>query len=158
MQGFPHAIFSFALHLAAVEVDELTGQVSVAAYLAACDCGRLLNPALWRQQMEGALAQGLGYALMEDFATAGGLPRTPDLATYILPTALDVPGLASLAIETFEPAGPLGSKGAGEIGIDPVLPALAAAVGQACGARPREFPLTPERVLALIAAGKDAPC
>lgn len=158
LHGFPHAVFSFAVHLAAVEVDELTGQVTVLDYLAASDCGRVLNPGLLRQQMEGALGQGLGYALLEDFSARKGLPGTPNLSTYILPTALDAPPLTHIAVETWEPSGPLGAKGAGEIGIDPVLPAVAAAVGQACGAAPTVFPLTPERVLGLLAAGKESPC
>ncbi len=158
LHGFPHAVFSFAVHLAAVEVDELTGEVTVLDYLAASDCGRVLNPGLLRQQMEGALGQGLGYALMEDFRARDGLPDTPNLSTYILPTALDAPPLTHITVETWEPSGPLGSKGAGEIGIDPVLPALASAVGQACGAAPTVFPLTPERVLGLLAAGKESPC
>ncbi|MFZ5587097.1 MAG: xanthine dehydrogenase family protein molybdopterin-binding subunit [Thermodesulfobacteriota bacterium] len=158
LQGFPHAVFAFAVHLAAVEVDELTGEARVCAYLAASDCGRILNPQLWEQQMQGALAQGLGYALCEEFISREGLPHTPDLATYILPTALDAPAMTNIAIQTHEPGGPLGAKGAGEIGIDGVLPAVAGAVAQACGAWPERFPLTPERVLALLAGGEDAPC
>lgn len=158
LHGFPHAVFSFAAHLAAVEVDQLTGEVTVLDYLAASDCGRVLNPGLLRQQMEGALGQGLGYALTEDFCAREGLPGTPNLSTYILPTALDAPAMTNIVVETWEPSGPLGAKGSGEIGIDPVLPALAAAVGQACGAAPRVFPLTPERVLGLLAAREESPC
>jgi CO/xanthine dehydrogenase Mo-binding subunit len=75
---------------------------------------------------------------------------TPDLATYILPTSLDAPAVECHFVEAAEPSGPYGMKGAGEVAIDGPLPAVANALADACGRRAGQFPLTPERVLALL--------
>jgi len=81
----PHRIFSYGVHLACVEVDELTGKVEVQQYLAVSDCGRIINPQVFEQQIQGGIAQGLGYALYEDFIVENGRIGTPDLSTYIIP-------------------------------------------------------------------------
>ncbi|MBA4358349.1 MAG: carbon monoxide dehydrogenase, partial [Desulfovibrio sp.] len=153
MLGLPHRVFSFAAHLARVEVDEITGGVEVKDYLAATDCGRLLNRAMAEQQVRGAVAQGLGYALMEEMPSQAGRILTPDLSTYLIPTALDLPEVESIFVDSLEPTGPHGMKGVGEVGIDPPLPAVGNAVAGACQARPTAFPLTPERVKALLGGG-----
>jgi CO/xanthine dehydrogenase Mo-binding subunit len=145
--GLPHLVFSFAAHLARVEVDGLTGRVEVCDYLAASDCGRVLDPVIFHGQIQGGVAQGLGYALLEELVLEEGRIQTPDLATYILPTSLDVPEVTSIAVETHEPTGPYGLKGAGEIGISGPAPAVANAVADACGVRTGRFPMTAERVL-----------
>ncbi len=150
LHGFPHLVFSHAVHLARVEVDELTGRVSVAAYLSISDCGRIINPVVFSGQQEGAVAQGIGYALCEDVLVDRGQIRTADLATYILPTSLDVPPLETLTVSLTEHDGPFGLKGAGEIGIDAPAPALANAVEDACSVRLTRFPLTAERVLGAL--------
>ena len=150
LHGFPHVIFSYAVHLARVEVDELTGQVSVSDYLTVSDCGRILNPRLFEGQQEGAVVQGLGYALYEDVISEAGRMKTTDLTTYIIPTAPDVPQIESIAIPLVEHTGPFGLKGAGEIGIDGAAPAVANAVNDACGLRLYRFPLTAERILAAL--------
>jgi CO/xanthine dehydrogenase Mo-binding subunit len=157
IQGIPHVIFSFAAHLACVEVDRLTGCVEVLKYVAASDCGRILNPQLFHQQMHGGICQGIGYALYEEFQVESGKIRTKDLSTYILPTSLDIPDMKSTTIEPPEPTGPFGMKGAGEIPINAPLPAIANAVADACGVRLEALPLTPERVLEAISrsAGKE---
>lgn len=147
LHGIPHLIFSYGAHLVAVEVDELTGQVEVTSYLSVTDCGRVINPRIYEQQMQGGIAQGLGYALYEDFKIEQGRVQTPDLATYIIPTAQDLPEIETLAMEIPEPSGPFGLKGAGEIAIDGPLPALANAVADAIGKRIFRSPLTAERVL-----------
>jgi CO/xanthine dehydrogenase Mo-binding subunit len=153
LHGLPHLLHSYAAHLCAVELDTLTGQVRPAAYLAFSDCGRVLHRGMVEQQMQGAIAQGLGWALMEDFACREGLPLAADLAAYAVPTALDVPAVELGFCPGFEPTGPGGLKGAGEIGVNGPLPATANAVADACGARPGRFPLTGQRVLALLAPG-----
>jgi CO/xanthine dehydrogenase Mo-binding subunit len=147
IHGFPHCIFSYGVHLARVEVDELTGKVSAADYLTVSDCGQILNPQLFEGQQEGAVAQGLGYALCEDFIAQDGRIRTPDLTTYIIPTARDVPEVETIAVAVAEHTGPFGLKGAGEIGIDGPAPAVANAVADACGVRPVRFPITAERIM-----------
>lgn len=145
--GLPHRVFSFAAHLALVEVDELTGETTVCRYLACTEAGRTLNPQVYEQQVQGGVAQGLGYALFEEFQVERGEIRTGNLTTYTLPTALDVPEVESLRIEPMEAQGPFGMKGVGEVVIDPVYAAVANAVARAVGAHVQRGPLTPERIL-----------
>ena len=145
--GFPHLLFSYAAHVAAVELDELTGALEVKAYLAATDAGRVLNPQSYEQQIQGAVAQGIGYAVCEDFKLEQGRILTPDLATYIIPGAMDVPDIHSLAVEIFEDSGPYGMKGVGEVGINGPLPAIAGAVSSACGIRVTTAPLKAQDIL-----------
>ena len=155
LHGFPHTTFSFAVHLAQVEVDELTGKVTVINFLTVSDCGRLINPQLFEGQQEGAVAQGLGYALFEEVSTREGRMQTADLTTYIIPTAADVPKMSTTAVQLADPEGPYGIKGAGEIGIDGPAPAVANGVADACGCRLYRFPMTAERVLLTLSRGGD---
>ncbi len=152
--GFPHLLFAYAAHLARIEVDELTGRVRLCDYLAVTDGGRVLSRQGFDQQAQGGVAQGIGYALTEDFQLKDGRILTPDLTTYLIPTALDVPDTVSLAVEGREESGPRGLKGVGEVGLNGPGPALASALEDATGARPMELPYTPERVLGLL-AGKN---
>ena len=153
LHGIPHAIFSYTAHLAWVEIDTLTGAIRMDQYLAVTDCGRLINPELYEQQVQGAIAQGLGYALFEAFLTNKGLTTTRDLSTYILPGAQDLPPMTLVSVTTQEQEGPFGMKGVGEVGIDAPLACIANAVADACGSRPGQWPLTRERMLALIHPG-----
>jgi len=147
LHGLGHTVFSYAAHLACVEVDELTGEVDVLHYLSISDCGRVINPQAYEQQIQGSVAQGLGYAVMEDFKALDGRVETRDLSTYILPTAMDVPDMDVVAVQTHETTGPFGLKGVGEIGTSGPVPAVANAVMDAVGVRLSRWPLTAERVL-----------
>lgn len=151
--GFPHLLFAHAAHAAFVEVDELTGQVEVEHYLAATEAGRVINPQSFDQQVQGAVAQGLGYALSEDMKFQEGRVRADSLATYVMPTSLDVPDIVSLPCQVEEPSGPFGLKGVGEVGMNGPLPAVANALAS-CGIDVRHAPLTPERVLEALAGKK----
>ncbi|MEI8191787.1 MAG: molybdopterin cofactor-binding domain-containing protein, partial [candidate division NC10 bacterium] len=148
--GFPHTIFAFGVHLALVEVDTLTGAVEVKAYLAVTESGQVLNPQIHEQQVQGGIAQGLGYALWEDLRVKDGRIENAGLATYILPTAVDLPDVTTVVIETFDPTGPFGMKGVGEIGISPPLPAVSNALADGCGVRVFRAPLDAERMLAAL--------
>ena len=148
--GFPHLFFAFAAHLARIEVDELTGRVRVCDYVCATDGGRVLDRSCFDQQAQGGAAQGIGFALTEDFQVRQGLIQTRDLSTCLIPTALDLPDIESLAVDGCEPTGPRGLKGVGEVGLNGPAPALAAALEDAIGTRLRDFPLSPERVLAAL--------
>jgi CO/xanthine dehydrogenase Mo-binding subunit len=150
LHGLPHLIFSYGIHLVYVEVDTLTGRVEVKKYLSVTDCGPVLNRQLYEQQMQGGIAQGLGYALYEDFKIKQGRVQTPNLATYILPLSLDLPDMEILAVENPEPSGPFGLKGAGEIAMDGPLPAVANAVARAIGRRCYTAPITAEKVIGLL--------
>ena len=144
--GFPHVIFSYGAHLARIEVDLATGAITVVDYVAATDGGRIINPVLFEQQVHGGVAQGLGYALMEDLATRHGQVLATDFTTYLMPGALDLPSIVSLACESEEATGPFGMKGIGEVAMNGPLPAVANALADACGVRLWQAPLTPERV------------
>lgn len=150
LHGMPHTLFSYGAHLAYVEVDEPTGRVDVKNYLAVHDCGKVINPQVYEQQIQGGIAQGLGFALYEDFEVADGRILTPDLFTYTVPTAADITEIESVAVEIYEPTGPFGLKGVGEISTSGPLPAIANAVADACNIRLFRSPYTAERVLTAI--------
>lgn len=149
----PHILFSYGAHIAAVEVDVPTGKVDVARYIVFTDAGRVINPQAYEQQVQGAVAQGLGYALMEDFSVREGFVTTRNFSSYIVPSSLDVPPIESTAVDTNEPTGPFGMKGLGEVVISGVLPAIANALAGALGVRFVKAPFTPERVLAALSSG-----
>ncbi|MDQ7827130.1 MAG: xanthine dehydrogenase family protein molybdopterin-binding subunit [Candidatus Eremiobacteraeota bacterium] len=145
--GLPHAIFSYGAHCASVEVDLLTGEATVLKYIAVTDSGAVINPLTYEQQVQGAIVQGIGYALTEEFIVEKGRCATPDLSAYLIPASSDVPEVESVAVELHESTGPFGLKGMGEISINGPLPAIVNAVADACGVRISCYPLTGERIL-----------
>lgn len=154
--GFPHVFFAYAAHLARVEIDELTGKVDVKDYLAVTEAGRVLNPRNFAQQVQGAVAQGIGHALSEELRLREGQILNPDFARYLIPTSLDLPAIQSLEVETVEETGPFGMKGVGEVGVNGPLPAIAGAIEDALGLRLHQGPFKPQRVLAGLAASASA--
>ncbi|HNS15036.1 MAG TPA: xanthine dehydrogenase family protein molybdopterin-binding subunit [Syntrophorhabdaceae bacterium] len=142
----PHIIFSYGAHLAYVEIDTLTGCIEVTGYLAVTDAGNVINPQAYEQQIQGGIAQGIGFALSEDYKAANGHADTNSLATYIIPTAMDVPDMLSVAADNAEETGPFGMKGIGEISISGPVPAIANAVADACGIRIGRNPITAENI------------
>jgi CO/xanthine dehydrogenase Mo-binding subunit len=96
--------------------------------------------------VQGAIAQGIGYALSEELVTSKGKLQTRNLSTYIIPSSLDLPDIASHAVETIEHTGPFGMKGIGEVGMNGPLPAIGSAMF-ATGIAMTRAPFTPERVL-----------
>ncbi len=137
----------FAACAAVVDVDPQTGQSRVVRLLQAIDIGQVLNPLMAKGQIQGAAAQGLGFALMErlDF-TAHGKLLTRGLLDYGVPRTLDLPDLEVVFCGEPEPSVPLGVKGAGEIGLMAVAPAIANAIADATGARVRRLPMDGETV------------
>ena len=148
--GFPHRIFSAAAQLVRLEADLLTGMVRVCDVLTCAEAGRILNPQLAQQQIQGAVAQGLGYALWEEFLVREGRIVTDNLTTYILPTAVDLPRMETVFISIAEDEGPFGMKGIGEIGLDGVYPAVANAIAAIAGRRIRQETLTAGSILAAL--------
>jgi probable selenate reductase molybdenum-binding subunit len=137
----------FMAAFAAVAVDVETGRVRVDDFVAAVDCGTPINPRLAEGQVEGAIANGIGYALFEELVfDASGRPRTTDLATYKIPATLDMPPIHVVLVDSYEPTGPMGAKSIAEIGINAPIPAIANAVHHATGVWLIESPFTPERV------------
>jgi CO/xanthine dehydrogenase Mo-binding subunit len=131
-----------------VEVDTLTGRVQVKDYLALTDGGAVLNPSMFDQQVQGGVAQGIGYALYEDFITEKGVVKTKDFTTYLMPGSLDLPDILSLAppVEE-EESGPFGMKGIGEVAMNGPLPAIANALRDAGCRRIHKAPILAEAVL-----------
>ncbi len=145
----------FMASFAEVEVDVETGMVKVLDYVAAVDCGTVIHPRLAEGQVEGALAQGIGYALYEEMQFDGrGRVRNPDLARYKIPGMADMPPLHVILVDSYDPTGPMGAKSVSEIAINAPAPTIANAIHHAVGVRLRRTPFTPERVWgALQAAG-----
>jgi putative selenate reductase molybdopterin-binding subunit len=137
----------FAAQFADVEVDTETGQVFVRRFVSAVDCGTPVHPRLVEGQVEGAVAQALGYALFEEvLIDRGGKVLNPHFLDYKIATALDIPELTTILVETDEPTGPYGAKAAGEVPIDGPAPAVVNAICDAVGVRLYRIPATGERV------------
>jgi xanthine dehydrogenase molybdenum-binding subunit len=141
-------------HVADVEVDPETGQVTVLRYTAFQDVGRALNPVAVEGQIQGSVVQGLGWALTEgfDYDDTGRL-RNASLLDYRLPTALDVPNIDCVILETPVPGVPYGVRGVGEVPIVPPAAAIGNAIFRAIGVRVPHMPMTPERVVAALKRG-----
>jgi probable selenate reductase molybdenum-binding subunit len=138
----------FAAHFAEVEVDTGTGQVKVVKYVAAVDCGTAINPKLAEGQTEGAVLNGISYALTEEMLfDSKGKTRNPSFKHYKIFTTSDLPELETILVPTYEPSGPYGAKSVSEISINGPAPAIANAIYDAIGVRLRKIPFTPERVL-----------
>ncbi|HLA06072.1 MAG TPA: xanthine dehydrogenase family protein molybdopterin-binding subunit [Anaerolineales bacterium] len=144
----PNFAYAFVAQAAEVEVDVETGHVRVVRVVSADDLGKPINPSLVEGQIEGAVVQAQGYAILEDYKTKDGLVLTDQLSTYLIPTIWDIPEkVESVILEVPDPNGPWGARGVGELPFLPVAPAIAAAIHDAIGVWIDEFPFTPERVL-----------
>lgn len=153
--GNASAAYPFAAHVAEVEVDCDTGQISVIGYWAAHDSGTVLNPQTARGQVLGGIAQGLGWALMEDVIMSEGVVRNPNFLDYRIPGAGDMPdGVEVEFVDAYEPNGPRGAKSLGEVALNPVVAAIANAVYNATGLRCKDLPISPERMWRYLHLGE----
>jgi len=144
--------FGFGTHVAEVEIDPDTGQVSVLDYTACHDVGKAINPVALEGQIEGAVAQGLGGALWEEMLVSDGRILNANFVDYRLPTILDMPRVQISLIEVPDALGPFGAKGIGEHPILGPGPAIANAIADASGLRLNQIPVTPERLVNAIDA------
>jgi len=140
-----------AAQFAEITVNTETGQIDVDRLLMLVDCGRVINPLTAAGQVEGGMAQALGFAMTEDmiFDDAGRVLNTR-LDNYHVLKADELPPMDVIFVQTDEPSGPFGAKSVSEIAIDGVAPALVSAIHDAAGVWVRELPATPERVLKAI--------
>jgi CO/xanthine dehydrogenase Mo-binding subunit len=144
----PNFAYAFVAQAVDVEVDTETGHVHVKRFVSADDVGQAINPALVEGQVEGAVVQAQGYAVLEDWKTQDGRVLTDQLSTYLIPTIWDIPDkVETVLVEVPDPNGPWGARGLGELPFLPVAPAIGAAIHDATGVWVDEFPFTPERVL-----------
>ncbi len=138
----------FAAHFADIEVDMETGKVRILDYVAAVDCGTAINPALAEGQNDGAVLNGISYALTEEmeFSPSGAM-NNGTFRRYKIFNTKDAPRIKTIIIPTYEPNGPFGAKSVSEIGINGPQPAIANAIYDAAGIRLYEPPFTPDKVL-----------
>ncbi len=155
-QGKVFPDFTFGSQAVEVEVDETTGEVEVRRVAACYDVGRAINRNSVEGQIEGGVAMGIGYALLEEDQVAAGITLSPNLMTYLIPTALDVPDVTAIVLESGEGMGPWGARGIGEPAMVPTAPAIANAVADAVGVRPTRLPVTPERLWQAMQARRTA--
>jgi CO/xanthine dehydrogenase Mo-binding subunit len=149
--GRPNYCYGYAAQAVEVEVNTLTGQVQVLSVISVHDVGRAINRQQVEGQIEGCLAQALGYALLENLQTRDGRILTPYLSTYLLPTVLDMPtAITPVILELADPEGPYGARGVAEMALVPFAPAVAMAIHDATGVWLSQQPMTPERVLAAL--------
>lgn len=152
----PNFQYAYVAQACEVEVDTETGHVKVTHILSADDVGKAINPNLVVGQIEGAIVQAHGYAVLEDFKMKNGKVLTDQFSNYLLPTILDIPEkVESVLVEIPDPNGPWGARGVGELPYLPVAPVIAAAIHDATGVWINEFPFTPERVLRALGKLRD---
>jgi CO/xanthine dehydrogenase Mo-binding subunit len=146
----PHVLYSSNVQIAQVAVDTDTGEVMVEHVVTFPEVGRVINPLGLEGQCEGGIAQGVGYALLEEVVVREGVIANADLTTYPIPTAADVPTVETIPVETPEETGPFGAKGAGENATLPTAPAIVNGIADAIGIRFTSLPVTPEEVLSAL--------
>jgi CO/xanthine dehydrogenase Mo-binding subunit len=127
--GQPNYAYGYAAQAVEVEVNTLTGQVRVLKIISVHDVGKAINRQQVEGQIEGCVAQALGYALLEHFQMRDGHVLTPHFSTYLLPTAMDVPPeIVPVVLELADPNGPYGARGMAEMPLVPLAPAIASAI------------------------------
>lgn len=144
----PNFAYGYVAEAVEVEVDVETGQVRLVNVICADDVGKAVNPQQVQGQVEGAVVQAAGYAILENFIQQEGQVLTKTLSTYLIPTILDIPEkVESIVLEYADPRGPWGARGMGEMPYLPLAPAVGAAIRNATGRWFDQFPYTPERIL-----------
>ncbi len=154
-QGRSYPDYTHGAHAVEVEVDEQTGEVRILKYVACHDVGRAIDMQRVVGQIQGAVAQGVGYAMSEEVEIKDGVMSSTLFANYLIPTSVDLPDINAIGLELYPGKGPFGARGIGEPPIGPCAPALASAIADAVGVRMRRLPMTPERVLAALRAADD---
>jgi len=147
--GDAYGTYAWAVYVAEVSVDTATFETHVDDFVAVQEVGRVINPVLAAGQIEGGVAQAIGWALYEKIVWREGRMANAEMTNYIMPTSLDLPPIRVYFEERPYAHGPWGAKGIGELPMDGPAPAIANAVAHATGTDPRALPLTPESLMAL---------
>jgi CO/xanthine dehydrogenase Mo-binding subunit len=150
--GDAYGTYGWAVYVAEVSVDTTTWETRVDDFVAVQEVGRVINPTLAAGQIEGGVAQGIGWALYEDVVWREGRMANAQMTNYIMPTSMDLPPIRVYFEETPYPYGPAGAKGIGELPMDGPAPAIFNAVANATGIDVRQLPLTPERLMDIYSA------
>ena len=142
---------AFAAHIVDVEVDPETGKTQILRYTAVQDCGVAIHPSYVEGQIQGGVAQGIGWALNEEYAfNDKGEMSNPTFLDYRMPTSLDLPMIDAVLVEVPNPSHPYGVRGVGEVPIVPPPAAIANAIAAAVGVRLEDLPMSPGKVLEAI--------
>jgi len=136
-----------AVGVADIEVDKETGKIKILSYAASQDIGLAINPTLVEGQIQGAVVQGIGWALTENHVSHKGVMQNATLLDYRIPTAADVPFVETMLVEVGSDTAPFGIRGVGEPPIVPTTAAMANAIHSATGVRLKELPMDPEAIL-----------
>jgi CO/xanthine dehydrogenase Mo-binding subunit len=150
--GDAYGTYGWAVYVAEVSVDTTTWETRVDDFVALQEVGRVINPTLATGQIEGGVAQGIGWALYEDVVWREGRMVNSQMTNYIMPTSMDLPDIRVYFEEVPYLHGPAGAKGIGELPMDGPAPAIFNAVANALGADVTQVPLTPERLMAIMEA------
>jgi CO/xanthine dehydrogenase Mo-binding subunit len=149
-RGDAYAAFGWGAYVAEVEVDLRTWQTRVTDFVALQEVGRVLNESLARGQVQGGVAQAIGWALLEECRWRDGAMANAQLTNYLIPTSDDLPPIRVAFVEHSHPFGAQGAKGLGELPMDGPAAAILNAVAAATGADPCTIPLTPERLMEIL--------
>jgi len=149
-RGDAYGAFSWAVYVAEVAVDTLTWEARVDDFIAVQEVGRVMHPVLAAGQIEGGVAQAIGWALTENVVWKDGRMANCRMTDYIMPTSADLPPIRVAFAETPYAHGPGGAKGIGELPMDGPAPAIANAIRDALGIRVDAIPATPEAIFAAV--------
>ncbi len=149
-QGDAYSAYAWAIYVAEVSVDMRTAEVHVDDFVAVQEVGKVINPVLAAGQIEGGVAQGIGFALYENVVWQQGRMLNGQMTNYIMPTSVDVPPIRVFFEEIPYGRGPAGAKGIGELPLDGTAPAIANAIAHATGADIRRIPVTPEVLIEML--------
>lgn len=146
-RGDAYGAYAWAVYVAEVSVNSLTYQARVEDFVAVQEVGRVINPILAAGQIEGGVAQGIGFTLYEDVVWQNGRMANAQMTNYIIPTAADIPPIRVYFEENPYPYGPAGAKGIGELPMDGAAPAIISAIENAIGVSLNQVPLMPEHLM-----------
>jgi aerobic-type carbon monoxide dehydrogenase small subunit (CoxS/CutS family) len=156
-QGDAYGTYAWAAYVAEVSVDMATYETRVDDFVAVQEVGTVIHPVLATGQIEGGVAQAIGYALYEDVVWRGGRMANAQMTNYIMPTSMDLPPIRVFFEERPYAHGAAGAKGIGELPMDGVAPAIANAIAQATGLNVRRIPATPEVLMEEIRSSTSTP-
>ncbi len=150
--GDAYGAYAWAVYVAEVSVDMRTAEVRVNDFVAVQEVGKVINPVLAAGQIEGGVAQGIGFALYENVVWQEGRMVNAQMTNYVMPTSVDLPAIRVCFEELPYGRGPAGAKGIGELPLDGTAPAIANAIAHATGVDVRRIPVTAETLLEMLEA------
>jgi CO/xanthine dehydrogenase Mo-binding subunit len=149
-QGDAYGAYAWAVYVAEISIDTRTAGIRVEDFVAVQEVGKVINPVLAAGQIEGGVAQGIGFALYENVVWQEGRMMNGQMTNYIMPTSMDIPPIRVFFEELPYARGPAGAKGIGELPLDGTAPAIANAIAHATGADIRQIPVTPEILFEML--------